>query len=312
MADMNTKMVDVINAALEADGGNLYRKYLGEEMRKDSDAYKQEHGNVFRRHLGASLIGRECDRELWLHFRFCAQGGLHEGRLIRLFNRGHLEEARFIALLRQAGCQVWNTTPEGGQYRLSACGGHFGGSLDGVVVGVPEMPTVPMLLECKTHNDRSFLKLQNSGMQSAKPEHFIQMQIYMNSYSLTHGLYLAVNKNDDSLYAEIIACSPQLAAGYVQRAEKIIFAQEVPGRVAGATSSGWHTCKWCDFKKICWSRAKYTPHIKTCRTCRYVLPTERGWECRVDELKPRVLSMGAQIQACNNYGIPDSVRLLGV
>ena len=142
--------------------------------------------------------------------------------------------------------------------------------------------------------------------------HFIQMQIYMNAYSLTHGLYLAVNKNDDSLYAEIITCSPRLAAGYVGRAEKIIFAQEVPGRVAGATSSGWHTCKWCDFKKICWSRAKYTPHVKTCRTCRYVLPTERGWECKVDELKPKVLLMGDQIHACQDYGVIESVRLLGV
>lgn len=304
-----SKIVDKINECLEADGGNLYRKYLKEEMARDGDAYQQTDGNTFRRHLGASLIGRECDRELWLHFRFCAPAVLHDGRMVRLFNRGHLEENRFIALLKQAGCTVWNED-NGHQFRLSAHGGHFGGSLDGVVKGVPEAPDEPMLLEFKTHNDRSFLKLQSSGMQTAKPEHYIQMQIYMRFYKLKHGLYMAVNKNDDSLYAEIVASNEQLADHYINRAERIIFANEVPPRIAGAMSSSWYTCKWCDFRKFCWSRSTYTPHIKTCRTCKHAKPTMMGWECKNGK-SSKILGMKEQIRACSRYDIMDSVMTLG-
>lgn len=310
MKGETTKIIDVINKCLERDGGNLYRAYLREEMSHDSDAYRQDEPNVFRHHLGASLIGRECDRELWLHFRFCAAKTLHSGRMIRLFNRGHLEEARFIALLRQAGCDVWNATEDGRQFRFSAHGGHFGGSLDGVVRGVPEFPDMPMLLEFKTHNERSFTKLQNSGMQSVKPEHYVQMQLYMNAFSLQRGLYMAVNKNDDELYAEIVDANAPLAAQYLERARRIIFATDVPPRVHGATSCGWHTCKWCDFSRVCWSRASYAPHTRTCRTCTHARATLAGWQCTCGGA--RLIGREEQVRGCDNYDVMQSVRTLGM
>lgn len=310
MLGETTKIVDKINQCLELDGGNRFRQYLREEMSKDSDAYRQEVPNTFRSHLGASLIGRECDRELWLHFRFCAAKNLHPGRMIRLFNRGHLEEARFIALLRQAGCQVWNESEDGKQFRFSAHGGHFGGSIDGVVRGIPEFPGEPMLLECKTHNDRSFTQLQKAGMQSVKPEHYVQMQLYMNAFNLSRGLYIAVDKNDDSLYAEIVALNKSLAQGYLDRAGKIIFAQDVPARVPGATSCGWHTCKWCDFAKFCWSRAAYTPHTQTCRTCIHGRATLDGWQC--DARGMQILTRDEQVHGCETYSVLASVQHMGL
>ena len=54
-------------------------------------AYEAEAGDGFREHLGASVIGRECDRALWYEFRWitrAAQGG----RMLRLFETGRLEE----------------------------------------------------------------------------------------------------------------------------------------------------------------------------------------------------------------------------
>lgn len=63
----------------------------------------QEDGR--RRHLGGSLIGRKCERELWYSFRW-ATITRHTGRLLRLFDRGHKEEFRFVEYLRQIGAEV--------------------------------------------------------------------------------------------------------------------------------------------------------------------------------------------------------------
>lgn len=63
----------------------------------------QEDGR--RRHLGGSLIGRDCRRELWYSFRW-ATPIQFKGRMLRLFNRGHKEEFRFVEWLRLIGVEV--------------------------------------------------------------------------------------------------------------------------------------------------------------------------------------------------------------
>jgi len=65
-------------------------------------AYNDGH----RSHLGASQIGEECKRKLWYVFRWCFQEQF-SGRMYRLFNRGHLEENRFIEWLEGIGAKVW-------------------------------------------------------------------------------------------------------------------------------------------------------------------------------------------------------------
>ena len=62
--------------------------------------------NSFRDHLGGSMIGRPCDRELWYGFRHAARPNF-DGRMLRLFNRGHLEEPRFVKSLESIGATVY-------------------------------------------------------------------------------------------------------------------------------------------------------------------------------------------------------------
>ncbi len=82
------------------------------DKRLESD---QEDGK--RGHLGGSLIGRPCERELYYSFRWATSTvnsdehtgdhiDGHHGRLLRLFNRGHLEEDRFNSWLRSIGIVV--------------------------------------------------------------------------------------------------------------------------------------------------------------------------------------------------------------
>ena len=132
-----------IDDQIERDQGARFRGFLKDLLPKMDDAYRGEE-DAFRSHLGASQIGRECDRQLWLGFRW-AKRARFDGRILRLFNRGHLEEARFVAMLKCIGCEVWYEKPDGGQFKISRHSGHYGSAVDCFLRGIPEMPDTPML-----------------------------------------------------------------------------------------------------------------------------------------------------------------------
>ena len=111
------KTMAAIESAIEQDQGGKFRQFLGQIIPHMADAYRGV-DEGFRSHLGASLIGGECSREIWYGFRWVKKPKF-SGRILRLFNRGHLEEARFIAMLLTIGCQVWQQDGHGKQYRIS-------------------------------------------------------------------------------------------------------------------------------------------------------------------------------------------------
>lgn len=294
----------LINGLLELDQGSLFRHWLGKVLPHIGDAYR-EGEDSFRSHLGASIIGRECPREIWYSFHWATRP-FFEGRMLRLFNRGHLEEGRFISLLLMAGFAVYQQDANGNQYRISHAGGHFGGSGDGVVVGLPELqPGQAALLEFKTHSEKSFTKLVSDGVREAKFEHFVQMQMYMRKMGLAVALYMAVNKNNDDIYEELVYLDPLLADQFLERGEKLVFATEPPARIG--KSVGSYKCKFCDHIDVC--HRKKEPSVN-CRTCKHSKVHEDGtWRC----LHPtqwgigteHVLPKEVQLSACPSYEASD-------
>src|SRR5687768_13352697 len=167
-------------------------------------AYESRERGGFRSHLGASIIGNECERSLWYSFRWATRVQ-HAGRLLRLFQTGHLEEARLVKDLRAAGVTVMDVDPNSGkQWSFAAVDGHFGGSADGIVIGLLEAPKTAHLLEVKTHNQKSFAALQKHGVEKSKPNHYAQMQVYLSMLGLERAFYLALNKNDETIHSERI------------------------------------------------------------------------------------------------------------
>lgn len=61
--------------------------------------------NTPRFYCGASAIGKDCNRERWYDFRW-ASTKRFEGRMLRLFDRGHREETRFLDWLRLVNVEV--------------------------------------------------------------------------------------------------------------------------------------------------------------------------------------------------------------
>jgi len=268
-----TKTLAAIEAGLIKDQGAKFRGLLGELMPLAGDAYSTKEED-WRNHLGASLIGRECARELWYSFRWTTLKKF-DGRMLRLFNRGHLEEPRFVALLMMLDCKVWQVDENGKQFRIMGHRKHFAGSLDAVVLGIPDIPDEPVLAEFKTHGDNSFTKLVSGGVLAAKWEHFIQMQIYMGKNNLKWALYCAVNKNNDAIHMELVQFDPIQYQKYLDRSAMIIDSPEPPPKIS--QSPGWFKCKFCDHKAVC--HGSDLP-ATNCRTCVYSRVLDEGqWHC---------------------------------
>lgn len=248
-------------------------------LRAINEQQYRDQESSFRRHLGASKIGEPCARNVWFGFRW-ARDTKAEARMLRLWNRGHIEEPRFAQYLREVGATVWTADDKGKQFRIVDCGGHFGGSCDGVAVNVPGLPAHPVLLEMKTHNEKSFAKLKKEGLLKSKPMHFKQAQVYMRGLGLAGCLYMAVNKNDDDLFLYYFPRDVQEGEQLKAKAESIIFTDQAPARIADSPS--WFACTFCDFKGVCFGTQM--PHVN-CRTCAHSTPERDGtWSCRFGQM----------------------------
>jgi hypothetical protein len=252
-------------------------------------AYEAASADEHRPHLGASQVGHPCERRLWLTFRW-AKLERFDGRMLRLFETGNLAEQRFVANLRAIGAQVHDLSPSGDQWRVVAVGGHFGGSLDAAILGLPEAPKAWHVSEFKTHSAKSFAALCVDGLRKSKPQHYAQMQIYMGLTGMERGLYLAVNKNTDELYAERVEFDPAEFARLQARATRVITAAEPPLRISN--DPAWYVCRQCNFHGLCHGDNE-VPEVN-CRTCAHSTPELDGdarWSCPKVSNDPNISSI---------------------
>ena len=256
-----------------------------------------------RGHLGGSLIGRECERELWFGFHWVTVVN-HKGRLLRLFLRGQNEEATFEDELRAAGVEVRTIDPETGkQFRVSAVGGHFAGSLDGRGLGIIEAPKTEHVLEFKTHGEKSYKLLIKDGVEKSKPEHYAQTQVYMLLTGLTRAFYLSVNKNTDDLYSERIKIDKAFAESLIDKATRIITSTEPPKKISNDPS--WFKCKFCDFSDVCHGNKLIDQNCRTCQHASPILNGNADWVCAKQDNDK--IPFEFQRKGCDEYALHASL-----
>ena len=256
-------------------------------------AYEKERDDTERTYLGASTLKSDCDRALWLSFRWISAPETFDGRKLRLFATGHREEERMVDDLRRAGVTVDAIDPgTGEQWSVQALGGHFRGHLDGIVVGVPEAPETRHVLECKTHSEKSFKDLVKKGVTLSHPAHWRQMQVYMHLRGLTRALYVAHNKNTDDLHVERVEYDAPGALEIMARVQRVIQAAEPAGRV---NDTGSYPCTLCGHAPLCFSSAWPRTH---CRSCLHATPIDGGWLC---ERHNQMLDVPTQRVGCPHH-----------
>jgi len=262
------------------------------------DKHHESVAEVPRSHLGASTLGHVCDRWLWLSFRWAVQPTF-PGRILRLFRRGHQEEANIISDLRSIGMDVREVSS---QHRVDF-GSHVSGSLDAIInKGVPEAPNSKHIAEFKTHSKKSFDALAKDGVEKSKPEHFVQMQVYMAGTGIDRALYLAVCKDDDRIYTERVKFDKDVALPAIERGQRIALTDRMPEPISSDAS--WYQCKFCDAHEFC-HQSKTTKHVN-CRTCAMATPlSDSTWHCAKWD---SVIPLDSQHNGCEGHVLhPDLV-----
>lgn len=254
---MSAELPEMINPTIE----KIYQSYVN------------NNGDWRRGHLGASIIGQECERKIWYTFRWCTKPSF-DGRMLRLFDSGHRQESRLLNDLKRIGCTVYDVDPETGkQIHYSDFGGHFSGSLDAVANGFEESKAWHVI-ECKTSNSKNFGPIKTKGVRIAKFEHYAQMQSYMLWSGLDRAYYFCVCKDTDELYGERVQFDKDLADRLSLKAHRIIFSDNPLQKIGDKTN---FKCKWCEHKDSC--HGNKLPEIN-CRTCAYADVVDDGkWNC---------------------------------
>lgn len=255
--------------------------------REKSDA------EVYLGRLGASSVGDECGRKVWLDWRAFAREKFN-GRMLRLFETGHQQETRVVDDLRRAGFAVWDKREDGKQFEFTDATGHFITKVDGVIKGVPDSEEKPHTLEIKTHNKNSFSGLQKKGVAEAKPEHYAQMQVSMALNNTDRALYVAVCKDDEQYHVERVHADGKEQKRLLDRVIKLVDARLRPAGISDNPET--FACKFCGMNAVCYGREQ---PLRNCRTCRMCTPAAEGkWAC---ELNKKTLSFDEQRRACEHW-----------
>lgn len=254
------------------------KRTLAERIKYEINKYvESQHTELFRSHLGASVIGNQCSRYLWYHFHWF-RASKPDGRSLRLFGRGHREEPIIRNLLKAVGCIFVDTVDiDGKQISVSALNGHFGGSCDGIATAPHLGLTTPALVEVKTSGTGAkFNDLAKKQVRSAQYRHFVQQCVYGKLLGIKFCVYIAVNKNDDDIYVEILELDETVANETIQKAEFVILTRQPPQRISEKPE--YYLCNMCEMKPVCHQGA--VP-AHNCRTCVNAFPVENGrWHCR--------------------------------
>jgi hypothetical protein len=235
---------------------------------------KNEEGGDYLTRIGASSVGDECLRSIWYDWRGAYKSEF-SGRLLRLFQTGHIQEERVLEDLKNAGLEVWGFDEDGKQWTYVTARGHAVAKLDGVVRGVPGAEKTPHTLEIKSSNLKGFKETQSKGVKVAKPVHYYQMQMGLALSGLKDSLYVMICKDDEQYYIERVKRDELTIREIEVKLDQLVNSSIPPIRIA-EKESDWR-CKFCDAKPVCWEGV---PMRQNCRTCMYSEPMDEGkWAC---------------------------------
>ena len=275
------------------------------------DEQLAEKENRFRGHLGFSGIGDDDEYKMWMGFRWCLPASF-SGRMLRLFDLGNRIEDQGGENIRNTdGRSIASHDTDGNQYRASFCGGHFAGSCDGLLKGIfpPPSEEVILLLEVKSANDKRFKELVKLQSYEEWSETYRwQIHAYMGALGLGLCMVVVVNKNDSSVYTEIIDFNPHVWDKAQARAWRII-TSDAPDKNTRMSEKDWRMKNESElYRNVYFGRR--LPESVNCRNCKNVKPlTESNgavWFCK---RKQQSLSLDAQREGCKDHlWIPDLVN----
>lgn len=210
-----------------------------------------------RRYLGASRLGVSCERALQYEFAQATvdYGREIDGRILRIFRRGHVIEDCMAEWLRDAGFDLRTAKADGEQFGFSVADGRLQGHVDGVIVGGPEGFGFPCLWENKCLGSKSWRDLEKHRLAISKPVYAAQVAVYQGYLELHEhpALFTAVNADTMEFYTELVPFDVALAQRMSDRAVKVITATEAGELLPRSFADPAHfECRMCAWQDRCW------------------------------------------------------------
>jgi hypothetical protein len=269
----------------------------------------RENANPPRNYLGMSSIGHECERKNWLDFRWATKAKFGALSLKR-FADGHMGEDLQAKRLRMVdGIELHIVAEDGKQLGFKDFDDHFGGHMDGVVLGLIQAPKTWHIWEHKSvaedkqvelekliikHGEKNALKLWNIV-------YYAQAVLYMDYAELDRHYMTVSSPGGRHTISVRTDANKEDAIRYRAKAERVINSPRPPVRISKDPT--WFQCKMCDHHPLC--HGDVLPP-GSCRTCMHSSPAENAiWNC---QLKNIPLDVKAQKEACPRHlYLPDLV-----
>lgn len=226
-------------------------------------------GADWRPYLGASQLGKACDRSLWLSFRWARERRLSAKSLKAIADGHHGETVMAERLAAVPGVQLWTVDEKGQQFGFSDLNGHLRGHVDGLILGLLQAPKTPHIWEHKQVNEKKFAKLaalaagdEKAALEAWDTVYFVQAQLYMH-YTEFKRHYLTCSTPGGRAQTSCrTAYQPDVAEWAIARAKRIIDAARPPLKIS--EDPAYWECKFCDYHPLCHGREIAAVHCRTC------------------------------------------------
>ena len=202
--------------------------------------------------LRASTAGFPCERHLWYSVNV-GSGGQRDERAQRIFDVGTCLEPLVVEWLRQDGWEVEYNA--GSQEALLEVKIELA---DGTLAGHPDCfisrgDVQNVLVDIKTMNDRSFRTWRREGSIKSKPQYVDQLHIYARGClemgrTIERLGIVGVNKNNSDMHIDIFSYDEGRIAEILERAERVLKAQEAPE--TDSPRESW-CCGYCEYAEQC-------------------------------------------------------------
>lgn len=237
-----------------------------------------------REYLGMSGLGAECERRLWLDFRW-ASAVRHNASTLKKFADGeHGETLQAERLRRVSGINLLTLDPETGrQFRFEGVRGHVAGHFDGSILGLIQAPKTWHVWEHKQVEEKKQRRLEKlkadlgekQALEAWDPVYYGQAVLYMHFSGIDRHYLTCSTPGGRHTISVRTEANPVAASRLLVKAERIIDADRPPARISD--DAGYFVCRMCDHRAVCHDGAL---PARNCRTCLSSTPVEGGqWQC---------------------------------
>tara|TARA_R110000787_G_scaffold48723_3_gene117138 strand:- start:673 stop:1641 length:969 start_codon:yes stop_codon:yes gene_type:complete len=265
-----------------------------------NDELEKRFDNSRRPHMGASMIGGPCERQIWNQFHFLTENTIGAPG-VKAIADGHHSEAVMVERLQQTPGVTLRVEQGHKRKQFSFKDGHLGGSLDGLISGISHLPEVEHVWEHKCVNEKKFSILvrlalleESSALYNWDQIYFGQAQTYMHYFKKDWHYLTVCTPGSRGETSCVTPYNKDAAQHYIDKAKRIIASHRPPPKIS--ETAAWFQCKFCPFTDNC--HGQKLPDVN-CRTCAHSTAKDDGsWEC---ELHEDVLSFKDQLMGCGDH-----------